>query len=305
MQISPLTPLIGAEISGINLAQLDDAQFSEVHGAFLNHSVLFFRDQDLSIEEHMAFGRRFGELHVHPAANDYRAHGNLPPEILVIHADADTKRTAGDKWHSDVTCDAEPPMASILKLETVPENGGDTLFANMYAAYEALSAPMRNMLEQLTATHDGGPNYKDRAEKAGVDVGTKVYPRASHPVVRTHPETGRKALYVNEGFTTKIMELEHEESAALLQFLHRHATRPEFVYRHRWAVNDFVMWDNRQVMHRVRAFDDINEPRDMRRTTVREGTEPHTMDTGDDPYTELFSKSPTAVDINRARDAGR
>ena len=268
MQVSPLTPLIGAEISGIDLANLNDAQFGDVHRAFLDHSVLFFRCQDLSIEEHMAFGRRFGELHLHPAANDYRTHGNLPPEILMIHADADTKRTAGDKWHSDVTCDPEPPMASILKLETVPEHGGDTLFANMYAAYEALSTPMKQLLEQLTATHDGGPNYRDRANKAGVDVGAKVYPHCSHPVVRTHPETGRKALYINATFTTHIDDIPADESKALLDFLFVHIAKPLFQCRFKWQENSIAMWDNRCTLHHA-MWDYYPQVRSGRRVTVR------------------------------------
>jgi len=273
MQVSPLTPLIGAEISGVDLAHLDDAQFGDVHRAFLDHSVLFFRDQDLSIEEHMAFGRRFGALHIHPSASDYQASRNLPPEILVIHADADTKRTAGDKWHSDVTCDPEPPMASILKLESVPEQGGDTLFANMYAAYDALSTPMKQMLEQLTATHDGGPNYRDRANKAGVDVGAKVYPHCSHPVVRTHPETGRKALYVNATFTTHIDDVPADESKALLDFLFVHIAKPMFQCRFKWQENSIAMWDNRCTLHHA-MWDYYPQVRSGRRVTVR----------GDKPY---------------------
>ena len=187
MDIHPLTPAIGAEVSGVNLASLGNAEVSGIQQAFTDHLVLFFRDQDLSVEEQIAFGRLFGELHLHPAAGDYIDHDGLPPEILKIHADASTKRTAGDLWHSDVSCEAEPPAASILKLEVVPPSGGDTLFASMYAAYDALSEPMKRMLGELTATHDGGPNYRDRASKAGVDVSHREYfprhvtPRGAHP----------------------------------------------------------------------------------------------------------------------------
>ena len=132
-------------------------------------------------------------------------------------------------------------MASILKLETVPEHGGDTLFANMYAAYDALSAPMKQMLEQLTATHDGGPNYRDRAKGAGVDMSTKVYPAHSHPIVRTHPETGRKALFVNATFTTHIDDIPADESKALLEFLYQHISKPMFQCRFKWAPNSIAM----------------------------------------------------------------
>ena len=176
-------------------------------------AALFFRDQDISIDAHKAFGRRFGDLHIHPAANDYNDGVKDHPEILVIHADEKTTRTAGDSWHSDVSCDAEPPMMSILRLHTLPPLGGDTLFASMYAAYDALSEPMKQLVGGLTATHDGGPNYRDRAGRQGVDTAAKAYPASSHPIVRTHPETGRKALLLPIPFeVAKVM-------GALLQFL--------------------------------------------------------------------------------------
>ncbi|MGI9335852.1 MAG: TauD/TfdA dioxygenase family protein [Gammaproteobacteria bacterium] len=268
MQIAPLTPTIGAEVSGVHLADLDGTELERIEQAFLEHLVLFFRDQDLSVEEHMAFGRRFGELHVHPAARDYLSHEGLPPEILLIHADADTKRTAGDKWHSDVSCDPEPPAASILKLEIVPPNGGDTLFASMYAAYDALSEPMKQMLGGLTATHDGGPNYRDRARKAGKDVSHLDYPCSAHPVIRTHPRTGRKALYVNAAFTTHIDGIPEDESQAILDFLYRHMAKPIFQCRFRWQPNSIAMWDNRCAMHHA-MWDYFPQVRSGRRVTVR------------------------------------
>ncbi len=155
-KIKPLTPVIGGEVEGINLAEdVDDAAFKSLKDAFLEHQVLFFRDQDMSIVEHLAFGRRFGDLHVHPLG--YTKGPREYPEILLIHADEKTTRTAGDKWHSDVSCEPEPPIVSILKLHKIPPTGGDTLFASMYAAYDALSAPMKQMLDGLTATHDRDP----------------------------------------------------------------------------------------------------------------------------------------------------
>ena len=249
-EVQPLTPAIGAEVQGIDLSEpLGDNAFAELKQAFLTHQVLFFRDQEMTVEQHKSLGRRFGELHIHPASTDYKAGLREHPEILVIHADEKTTRTSGDSWHSDVSCDVEPPMLSILHLHTVPEVGGDTLFASMYAAYEALSEPMKRYLDGMTATHDGGPNYRDRAARAGKDVSGKVYPKASHPIVRTHPETGRKALYVNEGFTTHIDGVAKDESAAILGFLYQHVAKPLFQCRFRWRRNSVAMWDNRAVLH--------------------------------------------------------
>ena len=271
--VTPMTPHIGADVSDVDLSTLDDAGFAAIKQAFLDHQVLFFRDQDISMDAHMEFGRRFGTLHVHPASADYRDHGNLPPEILKIHADEKTVRTAGDKWHTDVSCEPEPPMASILKLDIVPENGGDTLFSSMYAAYEALSEPMKAMLGSLTATHDGGPNYRDRATKAGLDMSHKVYPCASHPVIRTHPETGKKLIYVNSTFTTHIDDIPADESRAILDFLFAHIAKPQFQCRFRWQRNSIAMWDNRCAQHHA-MWDYYPNVRSGNRVTV-EGDRPY------------------------------
>ena len=249
MNVEPLTPMIGATVSGVNLAEITDDEFDALNEAFLKHLVLFFRDQDISMEQHIAFGRRFGPLHIHPANSDYSNVRDLPPEILPIHADKNTHRVAGDKWHSDVSCDAEPPAASILKLQVVPPHGGDTLFANMYAAYDALSDRMKQYLDGLTATHDGGPNYRDRARGAGKDMSHKTYPVASHPIVRTHPLTGRKSLYVNRVFTQSVDDLPEDEGRALLEFLYQHTTKAMFQCRFQWQANSIAMWDNRCAMH--------------------------------------------------------
>lgn len=268
LSVAPLTPMIGAEVNDVDLAQLSDGEFDAIKTAFLEHQVLFFRGQDLSIEQHMDFGSRFGDLHIHPAAGDYHKTSNVPPAILRIHADANTKRTAGDKWHTDVSCAAEPPMASILKLETIPETGGDTLFSSMYAAYEALSEPMKRMLGELSATHDGGPNYRDRAQRAGVDVSSKAYPCSSHPVIRTHPETGRKCIYVNSTFTTHINDVPADESRALLDFLYSHIAKPAFQCRFRWQPNSIALWDNRCAQHHA-MWDYYPQVRSGRRVTIK------------------------------------
>ena len=268
MTVTPLTPIIGAEVSGVDLARIDDDGFAALRKAFLDHSVLFFRDQDISIDAHKAFGRRFGDLHIHPAANDYNDGVKDHPEILVIHADEKTTRTAGDSWHSDVSCDAEPPMMSILRLHTLPPLGGDTLFASMYAAYDALSEPMKQLLGGLTATHDGGPNYRDRAGRQGVDTSTKAYPASSHPIVRTHPETGRKALYVNRAFTTHVDDIPRDEGNAILGFLFNHIEKAQFQCRFRWQPNSIAMWDNRCTLHHA-MWDYFPNVRSGFRVTVK------------------------------------
>ena len=264
IEVKPTTPQIGAEISGLALAKLSNRQLEEVHAALLEHQVIFFRDQPLDLDSQKAFGRHFGELHVHPGAPGPEGH----PEVLPVHADANSTYIAGESWHSDVSCDPEPPMGSILHLRVVPPVGGDTLFASMYAAYEALSPRMKTYLEGLTATHDGEPYYRGRYTDKGVDDRAKSYPRAVHPVVRTHPETGRRALYVNRMFTTRINELSREEGAAVLAFLIDHCARPEFQVRFRWRENSVAFWDNRCVQH-LALWDYFPQTRTGYRVTVK------------------------------------
>jgi taurine dioxygenase len=282
IKIEPLAANIGAEIHGVDLAKLNDRTFDDIHAAFLRHQVLFFRDQDLTREQHLAFGCRFGELHVHPAAPSPDGY----PEIMRIHADARSSanldelkagRTAvaGNYWHSDVSCDAAPPLGSILYLREVPEVGGDTLFSSMYAAYEALSAPMKRFLAELTAVHSGEHIYrarypnnqvKDRSDRGYERTGT--FPVSEHPVLRTHPQTRRTALYVNAGFTTHIKELEPEASQAVLDFLFTHIQRPEFCCRFGWRKNSVAFWDNRCVQHYA-VFDYFPAVRSGERVTVK------------------------------------
>jgi taurine dioxygenase len=245
IEVRTLTPSIGAEIFGVDLGgNISNLQFQEIHDAWLRHIVIFFRDQKLTPEAHKAFGRRFGKLHIHPAAPALEGH----PEILLIKADENSKRVAGEVWHSDVSCDPEPPMGSILYMHETPSNGGgDTMFANMYLAYEMLSEPIKRLLEGLTGVHDGDYVFRGRygyADKAG-----KGHPVSEHPVVRTHPETGRRALYVNRGFTTRIKELRDNESDALLRMLFDHAETPEYQCRFKWAPGSVAFWDNRAAMH--------------------------------------------------------
>jgi taurine dioxygenase len=263
IQVDKLTPHAGAEIRGVDLSQpLDERTFKEIHDALIDRGVIFFRDQHLTPQQQKAFGRLFGELHMHPAAPRELAEH---PEILVIHADEKSKHVAGENWHSDVSCDLEPPMGSILYMHELPPVGGDTLFASMYAAYEALSEPMKHFLEPLTAMHEGEHVYRGRY---GVDDTGKTFPKAEHPVVRTHPVSGRKALYVNGGFTTRIVQLKRPESDALLQLLYRHVETPEFHCRFRWQVNSIAFWDNRCMQHHA-MWDYYPQRRHGHRVTIR------------------------------------
>lgn len=249
IEVEPISPIIGAEISGVDLAKpLGNQTFAEIHDALMKHQVVFFRDQVMTLDQHKAFGRRFGELHIHPAAPGPEGH----PEILVIHADEKSKRVAGQGWHTDVSCDEEPPMGSILHLHEVPGTGGDTMFASMYAAYDALSESMQAFLGGLKARHESRHVHGGRYEYKGkLRDGEDVYPEAVHPIVRTHPVTGRKSLYVNSGFTTRIEGLTSRESRALLDFLFEHIQTPEFQCRFHWRDNSVAFWDNRCVQHRA------------------------------------------------------
>ena len=266
--VRPVTPVIGAEITGVDLGNVDEDTFRTILDALTEHGVLFFRDQDISVESQKAFGARFGELVIHP--NDPGLEGH--PEVMIIHADESSKRVAGEMWHSDVSCSETPPMGSILRLYEVPEHGGDTLFANMYAAYEALSEPMKELLRGLTALHDGGPYYREVNRLIGRDDHGRRYPQAVHPVVRTHPVSGRRALFVNQMFTVRILELEPDESDAILRLLFSHVKSPEFHCRFRWRPNSVAFWDNRCTQHHA-VWDYWPQTRSGYRVTI-EGETP-------------------------------
>ncbi len=266
IQVRKVTPRIGAEISGVDLSKpLDDRTFREIKAALLENQVIFFRDQDITLDQHKDFGRRFGELHVHPAAPAPEGH----PEILRIHADQNSKRVAGEGWHSDVSCDPEPPMGSILRLHKVPSCGGDTLFSSMYAAYDALSQQMKDLLCGLTAVHSGEHVYRGRYEytEGSREDTKKAFPLSEHPVIRTHPETGRQALFVNSSFTTHIKGLPRRESEALLEFLYAHCARPDFQCRFKWDVGSIAFWDNRCTQHHA-MWDYFPEVRSGFRVTI-------------------------------------
>ncbi|WP_218313659.1 TauD/TfdA dioxygenase family protein [Halomonas sp. 18071143] len=282
LSVRPLSGHIGAEVEGLDAAHLDQEGFSTLKALFLEYQVLILRNQVLTRDQHIALGKRFGELHIHPMAKAPEGY----PEIFPIEADANSsndpkairsgKRAVnGGHWHSDVSCDEEPPLGSLLYLREVPARGGDTLFSSGYAAYEALSPALQRFLEGLTAVHSGEATYrlhygnqaaKDRSQ-FGFNNGA-TYPEAIHPVVRTHPETGRKSLFVNRGFTREIVELGHAESQALLAFLYQHQEAPEWTVRLNWTPNSLAIWDNRCTQHRA-IFDYAGQARRGERVTIK------------------------------------
>ncbi len=266
IRVSPFAPALGGEVRGVDLAQgLDEETYREIRAAFLRFGVLFFKEQsEIPPAVQVAIGRLFGELHVHPAAPQMPGY----PELFVIHATRESKVANGEFWHSDVSCDEEPPLGTMLQIHVLPEIGGDTMFANMYAAYEALSAPMKRMLDGLTALHESEHIYRGRYADRGVDDRGRVYPQAIHPVVRTHPETGRKALFVNRTFTTRINELTQAESDKVLALLFEHGEHVDFQIRFRWQQHDVAFWDNRCVMHRA-IWDYWPNERKGRRVTIK------------------------------------
>lgn len=245
LEVRKLTPIIGAEIDGVDLSvPPDEETLAEIERAFAENLVIFFRDQRLTPAQHIAFGRLFGELHIHPAAPSEPGH----PELMIIAADENSSRANGEGWHTDVSCDAEPPLGSLLYLRESPADGGDTLFANMYAAYEALSDRMKAYLEGMEAVHDGEHVYRGLYTDLGV-ADKPQYPRSRHPVVRTHPVTGRRALYVNAGFTTHLVGVGLAESDAVLRYLFQHLSHPAFQCRFRWTPGALAFWDNRCAQH--------------------------------------------------------
>lgn len=255
ISIDPLTPVIGAEIGGVDLSKpLSEQQFGEIREAFNTYHVLVFRDQILTPEDHKRFGRMFGRLHVHPYHSKNAApfhadtHGAPDPEILVVKADQNSRYVAGEGWHTDVTCDAEPPMGSMLYITETPEiGGGDTCFLSTICAYDSLSTKMQEIAKELTAVHDGAKPYTGAYGTTPPESG---WPKNTHPVVIRHPENGKLALFVNRGFTTKINDLTRAESDAILEMFWQHIENHlEFQCRVRWRPNTLTFWDNRCTQH--------------------------------------------------------
>lgn len=257
-----LSPTIGAELIGIDLrGPLSDAQIGEVRRALLQFKVVFFRDQDITRAQHIDFARRFGDLEIHPATPADQA----DREILRIEHGPNS-RGRENNWHSDVTWRAEPSLGSILRALEIPDVGGDTLFCDMYAAYENLSEEMKRFVSSLTAVHDIARVFAGRLGKSAEELHAK-FPPMEHPVVRTHPETGRPLLFVNIGFTSHIKGLSKKESDWLLEHLYAQTTLAEYQCRFRWAPNSLAFWDNRACQHYA-ASDYFPERRVMERVTI-------------------------------------
>jgi taurine dioxygenase len=241
--VTPCTPHIGAEIGNIDLTRpLSNRQVEEVHDAIIAHGVIFFRNQKIDFESHERLVRYFGEPHVHVGGKG-TASKIIPgyPAIRKQYFDANSKRVSGEEWHSDQSCAEIPPMYSVLYQEIIPPNGGgDTMFASACKAYEELSPSMKTYLEDKTATHDGA---------RGFDKNADTYPVAVHPVVIRHPESGRKALFVNREFTSHINEVSASESRGVLEFLYDHIARPHWNMRFRWTPHSIAFWDNRCTQH--------------------------------------------------------
>ncbi|AMB86617.1 taurine dioxygenase [Pseudomonas agarici] len=269
LTITPLSAALGAQIDGIELNRpLGIERRDAIEQALLKYQVLFFRNQALSPRQQAAFAANFGDLHIHPI------YPNVPeqPQVMVLDtAITDVRDNA--IWHTDVTFLPTPALGAVLSARQVPAYGGDTLWASGIAAWEALSVPLQRLLDGLTATHDFTQSFPlERFGSTPQDLARweetrKKHPPLSHPVIRRHPVNGRKALFVNQGFTTRINELEAAESAAILKLLFAHATRPEFTIRWRWQQNDVAFWDNRVTQHY--AVDDYRPNRRvMHRATI-------------------------------------
>ena len=268
LDITLLTPFIGAEINGVDLTCPNAELIGQIENVLQQYSVVFFRDQPaLSPAEHSALANAFGPIHVHPAA----PRGSDFPGVLIIEATRDTKVAAGNRWHSDVSCEPEPPYVSILQLHEIPPVGGDTLFASMYAAYEALSPRMKQMLDGMTARHSGEWSYR-HLFKYQLHESADGYPEAVHPVVIRPSGSDRPALYVNREFTVGLEDLPQAEGQALLEFLFAHAERADFQCRFRWSSDAIAIWDNRSTQH-FAMWDYWPHSRKGRRVSVR-GTRP-------------------------------
>jgi len=242
--VKPLAPTIGAEIEGVDLADLDDETFAEVRAAWLAYKVVFFRDQRIDPTAQMAFGRRFGELESHPFLPPNASH-----DEIVRFEKSEQVSGYENLWHSDVSWRERPALGSVLLAIEVPQLGGDTLFSDMVAAYEGLDDAVKRRIEGLTATHDFSHSFGLAMKPEELAEKQARFPPVRHPVVRTHPETGRRILYVNTIFTARIDGLDEAESASLLDHLCRQATVPEYQCRFRWERDSVAFWDNRAVQH--------------------------------------------------------
>lgn len=268
MQIAPVSPALGAEITDVQISELTDSEFDAIREAFLDRSVVFFRDQELTPEEHIEFALRWGEIDINAYFGRVEGH----PEIAEVLKEPDQRGNIGGAWHTDHSYDDAPALGSILRAVEVPPEGGDTLFASMGAAYDSLSPDFQEMLAPLRAFHTNGDVFsQERLERAGfagrISNPDNEVRTATHPVVISHPETGRKLLYVNPGFTRRIEGFSPAESKALLDFLYAQASVPTRTIRFRWRPGSVAFWDNRATWHW--ALDDYpGQRRYLHRITV-------------------------------------
>ncbi len=279
IEIRPLAAALAAEVIGADLARHeDDVQFARIHEALLRYGVLAIRDQHITPTQHIGFSQRFGELEIH-VLEEYLLPGH-PQILLISNKEVDGRpiglRDAGNEWHTDLSYKECPALGSLLYALQIPDTGGDTLFASLTAAYDGLSTDMQARLATLKALHTYGQYHersqgKGRGTRRALSEAQKAkVPMVSHPLVRRHPETGRKALYISPGLTVGIQGMDEAAGRALLDELSAHATQPAFVYRHRWRLHDVVFWDNRCTIHVATGYDPAYT-RHMHRTTIKGG----------------------------------
>ena len=269
LELTPLGPRFGAEVAGIDVETASQQQLAALRSALVQHKVLFLRDQFIDDAAHIELGRRLGEL---TAGHPVHDSGDVPAEVYALDSQ---DNGFADVWHTDVTFMPRPPLGSILRPLVLPPNGGDTNWADSQLAYESLSTPMQRLVDQLTAVHDGNREFgyylKQRRQGQGNlwdgERVTALVP-VEHPVVRVHPETGRKGLFVNPGFTSHIVGVSEAESRGILDALYAQLTKPEHVVRHRWRLGDLVLWDNRSTAHYANR-DYGTQRRIMHRITLR------------------------------------
>ena len=271
--IKPLASALGAELHGVDLTQgLSPEVLAEIRRLLVEHQVIFFRDQDITPAQHKALAESFGPLQTHPAYDTIDGF----PEITILESTPE-KPTKIEAWHTDMTFRAHPPLGAVLRSKIIPPQGGDTLWASMTAAFDALSEPMQEFLSGLNAEHDFSYGFKESlAEPGGRERLAQAVadnPPVVHPVIRTHPESGKKVIFVNSLFTTRILELSKQESEAILNFLYQHVTAPEFSCRFQWQPNSIAIWDNRSTQHKP-VNDYFPAHRKLERITI-DGDKPY------------------------------
>lgn len=314
LQVNPILPKFGAECSGLDITRpLSPEELKEVTDAMDKYGVCVYRNSGLTDEQHVEFSRNFGYLERVPAREGMKMRlpfrelfdaSNLNLEGEITKDPAAIQYRKGDRlWHTDSAFMEKRTSYSLLLAHQVPGEGGETWFADTRTAYDDLPQDMKEFLADKVGVNSLWWSRK----QAGADIAEEeidARPKARHPLVHTHKGSGRKALFI-AAHTMDIEGMDPEEGRSLIKQLIEHCTQPQYIFSVKWNAGDLVIWDNLCTMHRGGEFDYEHEKRDMRRTTVREGTEPHTMETGDDPFAELFSSTPKTVDIVGAREGGR